>query len=111
MTRLHALLLAVFLMAGSIPPALAQDSLDAAKAAGVVGERPDGLVAIVRGGTGDLKALVDRVNSQRMKRYQEIAKANGTSLQQVQAVAGKQLIEKTPSGQYVLTPGGGWVRK
>ena len=59
------------------------------------------------------KAAVERLfagDPEVANRYREIAGSNGTSLDQVQALAGKQLIERTPAGQYVLS-GGRWVRK
>ncbi|TWA74330.1 hypothetical protein FBZ82_101345 [Azospirillum brasilense] len=88
----------------------AQDALGAAKAAGQIGERPDGLVGAVPGAPAAAAQLAEQVNAQRIARYREIAGSNGTSVDQVQALAGKQLIERTPAGQYVLS-GGRWVRK
>lgn len=94
------------------PAARAQEGLDAAKAAGMVGERPDGLAGVVAGNApGDVRALVDRVNAARLARYREVARSNGASLEQVQAVAGRRLIDGAPPGQYVQAPGRGWVRK
>lgn len=95
---------------GIAAPAVAQDPLAGAKQAGHVGERPDGLVGAVPGAPSQVRALVDQVNAQRLQRYRDIARSRGTSLDSVQAVAGQQLIERTPSGQYVFA-GGRWVRK
>lgn len=89
---------------------MAQDELGAAKAAGQVGERPDGLLGVVPGAPASAQALVDRVNAQRLERYRGIAQRNGTGVDAVQALAGKELIERTPAGQYVFA-GGRWVRK
>ncbi len=106
---LTALILALVLGSG---PAVAQMSLDQAKAAGLIGERPDGLVGIVDSSAGlDLEALVDAVNRQRLDRYAAIAAENNSTIEQVQAVAGAQLIERTPEGQYVMDAGGGWFVK
>jgi uncharacterized protein YdbL (DUF1318 family) len=90
------------------PAAQAQDALAVAKAAGQVGERPDGLLGAV---VPQAQALVDQINAQRKARYQQIAQSNGTSVDKVQAVAGQQLIERTPPGQFVMTTAGKWVRK
>ncbi|HYG85785.1 MAG TPA: YdbL family protein [Azospirillum sp.] len=103
-------ILTLSLALGLAAPALAQDPLAGAKQAGHVGERPDGLVGAVTGAPAQVRALVEQVNAQRLQRYRDIAKANGTSLDSVQAVAGQQLIERTPAGQYILV-GGRWVRK
>ncbi|HYH23540.1 MAG TPA: YdbL family protein [Azospirillum sp.] len=103
--------LAVVLMLGAAAPAQAQDSLAAAKAAGQVGERPDGLAGAVPGAPVDVQALVQQVNAQRLARYREIARGNGVPVDAVQARAGERLISQTPAGQYVMTGAGRWVKK
>ncbi|MFD1623228.1 YdbL family protein [Azospirillum griseum] len=92
-------------------PSLAQDALSAAKAAGQMGERPDGLVGVVPGAPGAVTTLAAEINAQRLARYLEIARGNGTALDKVQAVAGEQLIARTPTGQFIMTPSGAWQRK
>ena len=110
--RLALSTLAAGLLAVAMPQlALAQDALAAAKAAGQLGERPDGMVGVVSGAPASAQALAQQVNTQRLARYQEIAKGNGTALDKVQAVAGQQLIERTPAGQFVMTAAGQWQRK
>lgn len=103
-------LLALMALLGVSAPVVAQDPLAGAKQAGQVGERPDGLVGTVPGAPAAVQALVDQVNAQRLERYRGIAASNGTSVDKVQAVAGQQLIDRTPAGQYVLS-GGRWVKK
>ena len=111
MKRLLPLIaLAAMLTLGTATPAPAQDPLAGAKQAGQVGERPDGLVGVVPGAPAAVQALAEQVNAQRLQRYRDIAASNGTSVDKVQAVAGQQLIDRTPSGQYVLS-GGTWVKK
>ncbi len=110
--RLALSALAAGLLVSAMPRlALAQDALASAKAAGQLGERPDGMVGVVPGAPASAQALAQQVNAQRLARYQEIAKGNGTALDKVQAVAGQQLIERTPAGQYVMTAAGQWQRK
>ena len=116
MTRLLRALALLSLVAtlglGGAAESVAQAGLDNAKAAGLVGERPDGLVGIVDPGAGaDVVGLVDTVNRQRLAHYAEIAAANNSTIEQVQAVAGAQLIERTPSGQYVMDASGRWFMK
>ena len=55
--------------------------------------------------------MVDQINAQRMRRYDQVAQTNGAPVDSVQAVAGRQLIDRTPAGQYVLSASGQWVRK
>lgn len=92
--------------------AAAQMNLDAAKAAGLVGERPDGLVGAVDPAAGaDVVGLVEAVNSKRLAHYAEIAAANNSTIDQVQAVAGAELIDRTPAGLYVMDASGRWFVK
>jgi hypothetical protein len=102
-----------FLAAGVAgwPAAALALSLDEAKAAGLVGEQPDGYLGVVAGAQPDVASMVERINSERRAHYVEIAKRNGTSVSAVEALAGKKTIERTPSGEYVMVPGRGWVRK
>jgi uncharacterized protein YdbL (DUF1318 family) len=86
-------------------------SLDQAKAEGYLGERADGLLGAVGSQVpAEAAALMRDINAQRLAKYRDIAKQNGTSVQAVQSIAGQKLIAKTPGGQYVNT-GGGWTRK
>ena len=85
--------------------------LHQAKAAGQIGEQPNGYLGIVGNAPPDVRALVDNINRQRRAAYQNIAQKRGTSLPAVEALAGKQAIEKTPPGQYIRTPSGQWIRK
>lgn len=103
-----------FLAPGLAPPALAQGigDLKAAKAAGFLGEKPDGLVGVCApSAPAKAASLAASVNAERMARYQAIAAKNGTPLDQVQAVAGRELIARTPSGQCVMNASGSWTRK
>lgn len=92
--------------------ALAQESLVNAKAEGLVGERPDGLVAIVTDSPPPaLRELVDEVNGQRMNEYRQIANDTDAPLEAVQARAGRQIIERLPAGQYFMDAAGRWRQK
>ena len=90
-------------------PALAL-TLDEARSSGLVGEKPDGYVGIVRDAAG-VAALVADVNARRRSHYQEIAMKEDIPVSTVEALAGVNLIERTPAGQYVMDSNGAWVRK
>ena len=85
-------------------------TLDQAKAQGLVGEQANGYLGVVKSGAG-VGALVRDINTKRKAEYQAIAKRNNTTLQAVEALAGKKAIERTPPGQYVKPPSSGWVKK
>lgn len=104
-------LVAALLLLAAAPDAWAED-LDAAKAAGWVGERPDGFIGLVSGSAPPTaKQLVDDVNIRRRQKYIEIARQNRTVFDAVAALAGAKLVERTPPGQYVMTPDGRWLKK
>lgn len=92
-------------------PAFAQSDLASAKAQGLIGERPDGLVAVVSESTPALEAIVAAVNAERMNEYRQIAAETDAPLEAVQARAGRQIIERLPSGQYFMDAAGRWRRK
>ena len=82
-------------------------TLDGAKSAGQVGEGVDGYVHMVdKNAPGDVKALVKDVNNKRKTKYEGIAKSRGASVEDVAALAGAKLVERTPAGQYVMDSSG-----
>ena len=92
-------------------PAMA-DSLDSARAAGLVGERPDGLVAPVSPSVpADVQSLVQSVNAQRMEKYQQIATQKGVPVEQIGAITAEKIIAKLKPGWYYMDQSGNWVQK
>lgn len=91
-------------------PALALD-LDEARAKGLLGERADGYVAVVKDDApAEAKKLASEVNAARRTHYEEIAKRNGAPVEAVAALAGQKLIANAPSGHWVHD-GSGWRKK
>lgn len=106
---LGGLLMALAMMFAA--PAMA-DSLDQARAAGLVGERPDGYVAPVSGSApADIMSLIQSVNSQRMQKYQQIAAEKGVPVEQVAALTAEKIIAKLKPGWYYMNASGQWVQK
>lgn len=81
-----------------------------AKEQGLVGETPSGYLEAVGIATQEVSDLLKNINLQRREEYQRIATKNNISLSDVEALAGKKAIEKTPPGQYVKIDGQ-WVKK
>ena len=107
-----ALALAAALLFLAAAPSAWAEELDAAKAAGLVGERPDGYLGLVSSNAPPaVKQLVEDVNAKRKAKYTEIAQQNGTAVDAVAALAGAKLIERTPPGQYVMGVDVRWVKK
>lgn len=103
---------ACLLLLLALSPTALADGLQDAKQAGIVGEQRDGYLGAVAGNTSqEIQALIERVNQERKARYEEIAKKNNLSLQQVQALAFEQALQATQAGNYVQDSRGAWVKK
>lgn len=93
-------------------PAFAQrdPAYAAARAAGQVGEQPDGYLGIVGAATPALQALVNNINIQRKKQYTAQA-AEGSTVQQMAFVTGCNLILRTAPGEKYQAPDGRWLTR
>ena len=83
----------------------------AARAAGQVGEQPDGYLGMVGAGTPTLKALVAKINIQRKAVYTQRSAAGGSTIEELAFVSGCNLIAKTVAGEKYLTPDGRWLTR
>lgn len=91
--------------------AMAQ-TLEEAKAAGIIGEKSDGYIGLVQSNApAAVVALVNDVNRQRRERYQQIAQENGIAVQDVAQLAYARAVEATRSGHFIEDASGRWVRK
>jgi len=105
---LSALLVVLALASG---PASAQ-SLDALRAAGVVGERFDGLAAVRDpGASAEVRSLVQQVNQQRQQIYGQRAGQEGVPIDQVGRVYAAEILRNAPAGTWFLAENGQWVQK
>jgi hypothetical protein len=96
-----------------LPIAAHADSLDSARAAGLVGERPDGYVDFVKPNpTPDVTALVNQINAQRRKVYEQLAGEKGVPVEEVAALAAEKTIsQRLQPGWYYMNSAGQWVQK
>jgi uncharacterized protein len=109
---LRVVSIAVVLAGAAVTGAAYAVDLQQAKSQGLVGEKPDGYLGLVATNAPvEVKQLVADINQQRKSSYQEIARRNNTSLQAVEALAGKKAIEKTSPNHLIQLPSGQWVKK
>ena len=80
----------------------------AARAAGEVGEQPDGYLGVVGSGSASLRALVSNINIQRKAAYTQKAQASGATVEQLAFTSGCNLITQTKPGEKYRTPDGSW---
>ena len=86
-------------------------TVDAAKAAGTVGEQADGYLGIVSSADATVTAAVNEINAGRRSVYTQTATKSGVSPDAAGQATGAQLIAKTPPGQFIKPIGGAWTKK
>lgn len=103
--------------APSITPAFAdaasdKATVDAAKAAGKVGEQADGYLGYVSG-TADAAttAAVTNINAGRADVYAATAAKTGVTRDAAGQATGSQLIARLPAGQFFKPLDGAWTKK
>lgn len=110
-SKFGVLLLALCLSLPALAMGLeeAKQQLDSAKQSGLVGETPSGYLGVVKA-DGNAREIAEAINQARRQEYSRIAAKHNIPVAEVEAVAGKKAVEKTPAGQFVRI-GDKWVRK
>ncbi len=92
-----------------VPAAMAQrdPAYEAARAAGQVGEQPDGYLGYASTPTPAVRAIVDDINIKRKAAYTSGAPA-GSTVEQFAFVTGCNLIAKTKPGEKYMAPDKSW---
>jgi uncharacterized protein YdbL (DUF1318 family) len=87
-------------------------TIDAAKAAGTVGEQGDGYLGLVNGAAGPaVAAAMASINAARSAVYAQTAAKSGVTPEAAGQATGAQLIAKMPAGEYFKPLGGNWQKK
>jgi uncharacterized protein len=87
-------------------------AVDAAKAAGTVGEQADGYLGFVSGSADPATtAAVKDINAGRADVYAQTAAKSGVTRDAAGQATGAQLIGKVPGGQYFKPIGGAWTKR
>ena len=107
--RTLGLLAAAVVMMIAANPAFALD-LASARASGVVGEKSDGYVAVIKA-SAEADALVAEVNARRKAEYARISAANSQPVAVVAKLAAEEIIGKLGSGSKYQNASGSWVTK
>lgn len=102
-------LLVALLAAG---PAVAQSTgVDAARAAGQIGERYDGYLGVAAPVAGVVRSEVATINIRRRSLYSNLAASKGVSPADVGITAGCQLLARVAVGEAYLWNDGAWRRR
>ena len=103
----------VLLTSRGLPADAQTSSIDAAKRAGVVGERIDGYLGFVENGAVDasLRRQVQEINAKRRAVYDELADDTETTTEQVARITAEKQIARASSGEFYMNADGRWVQK
>ena len=93
------------------PVAAQTPAVDAARAAGIAGERYDGYMGFAGPASEQLRAQVSTINIQRRSLYSKLAASRGASPQDVGITAGCQLLARVGVGQAYMLGDGVWRRR
>ena len=87
--------------------------VDAAKAAGTVGEQADGMLGLVTGDADPAtKQAMAAINNGRQAVYREAATKNGVSVEAAGGSAFETVVKpRLKPGEFYKPAGSGWVRK
>ena len=92
--------------------AAAKATVDAAKAAGQVGEQADGYLGLVSADApAPIRAAVAEINAGRAEAFKEAGAKTGVDAAAAGAATAQQLFARLPAGQFYRPAGGGWTRK
>ena len=93
-------------------PAAAQTpAVNAARAAGAIGERYDGYLGVAAPVSQAVRSQVASINLQRRQLYSNLATSRGASPQEVGITAGCQLLARVGVGQRYVLSDGVWRRR
>jgi uncharacterized protein YdbL (DUF1318 family) len=88
-----------------------QPQLAQLKAQGAVGEVYTGYVGAVKGASGDVQSLIEKVNENRKVIYQAIAAEHGISAAKAGELAGVRNFREAEKGEYLKGRDGKWRQK
>jgi uncharacterized protein YdbL (DUF1318 family) len=86
-------------------------AIDAARAAGSLGERFDGYIGIAAPVSGSVRSQVSTINIRRRSLYSNLAAKKGVSPQDVGVTAGCQLLARVRVGEAYMLADGVWRRR
>ena len=86
-------------------------AVNAARAAGIVGERYDGYMGFIGTPSAAVRSQVSTINIRRRALYSNLAASRGASPQEVGITAGCQLLARVGVGEAYMLGDGVWRRR
>jgi uncharacterized protein len=107
---MRGIVLAAALVAAAPAPAQTP-AVNAARAAGAIGERYDGYIGVAAPVTGVVRSQVATINLRRRSLYSNLAAAKGVSPRDVGITAACQLLAQVGIGEAYMLEDGAWRRR
>ncbi|WDB81282.1 YdbL family protein [Escherichia albertii] len=85
-------------------------TLDEARSQGRIGETLNGYLVALKT-DAETQTLVKDINEARNRSYQQLAKQNNVSTEDIAKLAGQKLVERAKPGEFVQGINGKWLRK
>ncbi len=108
---MHRLILGAAVLAMFQPAAAQTPAVDAARSAGVVGERFDGYMGLAATPSAAVRSHVANINIRRRALYSNLAAGRGVTPQDVGLSAGCRLLARVGVGQAYMLVDGAWRRR
>ena len=108
---IRKLLIAAAIAAIALPAVAQTPAVNAARAAGIVGERYDGYLGIVGAAPANVRSQVASINIQRRSIYSNLAASRRASPRDVGITAGCELLGRVGVGQAYLWADNQWRRR
>lgn len=106
------ILLAAMLVLLPVGDTARADALADARAAGTVGERFDGYLALRDpSAPASARQLVEEINTKRRQLYNQVSTREGTTIDAVGRIYAREIVGTVPPGTWILQENGQWVRK
>jgi len=103
--------LALIALLSAMPAAGQMPAVNAARAAGIIGERYDGYIGVIGAPSAAVRSQVSTINIQRRSLYSNLAASKGVSPQDVGITAGCQLLARVAVGEAYMWADGTWRRR
>jgi len=97
--------------AGSGVASAQTPAVNAARQAGLVGERYDGYLGMSSAASAAVRSQVGAINIRRRSLYINLAASRGVSAQEVAITAGCQLLQRVAVGEAYMLRDGVWRRR
>ena len=108
---MNRLFLALAVVLAGSGAAAQTPAVNAARSAGVIGERYDGYVGVAGAASAAVRSQVASINIKRRSLYSNLAAGRGVSPQDVAITAGCQLLARVGVGESYMWADGVWRRR